>query len=304
MNNSIAKIVKYITDDKYRFVLNNNFGLYRHMDDEEYLKRMFYCCHGYYPDLKNPKTFSEKLQWLKLHDRKDYYPLMVDKYEAKKTVGKIIGEDYIIPSLGIYEHFDNIDFNTLPDQFVIKCTHDSGGLVICDNKKSFDISGARRKISGHFKNNYYYLGREWPYKNVSPRILIEKYMSDGSTSLSDYKIHVFNGKARLILVCRDRFESTGLTEDFFDENWNHLELRRPKHPNASKIPNRPSDLELMIKLAERIAVDIPFVRVDFYVIEKKVFFGEVTFYPASGYIPFEPTSWDEKMGNWLELPEL
>ena len=301
MNRYFAKVSKYVSDKNYRFVVNNNFGLYRHMDDEAYLKRMFYCCQGYIPDLEDPKTFSEKLQWLKLHDRKPIYPLLVDKYEAKKAVGKVIGECHIIPTIGIYDRFEDIDFNTLPDQFVMKCTHDSGGVVICDDKKAFDASKAKRKILAHYKNNYYYLGREWPYKDVRPRILTEKYMSDGTSSLSDYKIHMFNGKARLILVCRDRFENTGLTEDFFDENWNHLDLRRPKHPNAANTPERPDELGLMIHLAEKIAADIPFVRVDFYVISGQIYFGEITFFPASGFVPFVPDGWDEKIGNWLSL---
>ena len=213
MKNAIYKILSVIVPDKM------------------YLKMKFRLKMNKKLDLNQPKTFNEKLQWLKLNDRKDIYTIMVDKYEVKKYVANIIGEEHIIPTIGIYDKFDNIDFDKLPNQFVIKCTHDSGGLVIVKDKSKINIDKIRKKINKHLKRDYYFLGREWPYKNVQPRIIVEKYMSNNGKELEDYKIHNFNGNPKLILVCKDRYTNVGLTEDFFDENG---------------LPRDPAELEEMV----------------------------------------------------------
>lgn len=207
--------------------------------DRLYLKLKFRQKMGKWPDLDNPKTFNEKLQWLKLHDRKPIYSTMVDKYEAKRYIADIIGEEYIIPTLGVWDRFEDIDFDALPNQFVLKCTHDSGGLVIVCDKSSMNLDAARKKINRSMKRNYYWHGREWAYKNVKPRIIAEQYMEDGNpgekperidAGLTDYKVHCFNGKPKLILVCKDRFSRGGMTEDFFSDEWNHLPVKRIRHP--------------------------------------------------------------------------
>lgn len=279
--------------------------------DELYLKYKFHKHLGYWPNLKNPKTFNEKLQWLKLHDRKPIYTTMVDKYEAKKYVANIIGEKYIIPTIGVWEHFDDINFDLLPEQFVLKCTHDSGGLVICYDKEKFNKTAAREKIEKCLKRNFYYVGREWPYKNVKPRIIAEKYMVDESgmkktacakDALTDFKLMCFNGRPRMTLVCRERFTDGGLKEDFYDEAWNHMNVQRPNHSNSIFPTLRPKQYELMKKLSIKLSESIPFVRIDFYEINEKLYFGEITFYPASGFEGFDPESWDEKFGKWLKLP--
>jgi len=296
-------IKKIIFHPKYCLLVLDKIGLF-HLNDKLYLKLLFEYKLNTKLNLTEPKTFNEKLQWLKLNDRKENYITMVDKYEAKNYVAKIIGKDHIIPTLGIYNSFNEIDFSTLPNQFVIKCTHDSGGLFIVKDKSKLNINEAKNVINKCLEKNYYYEGREWPYKNVKPRIIIEKYMSNNNEELIDYKIHNFNGIPKIILVCKDRYTDTGLTEDFFDTNWNHLDIKRPGHDNSENDIPRPDKLDEMLKLSEKLAKNIPFTRIDFYVIDSKVYFGEITFYPASGFSSFVPTEWDDKLGSWLLLDNI
>ena len=254
-------------------------------------------------DLNNPQTFNEKLQWLKLYDRNPEYTKMVDKYEAKKYVANIIGEEYIIPTLGVYDKFEDINFATLPNQFVIKCTHNSGGLIICKDKTKLNIKEARKKINKSLKRNYFYTGREWPYKNVKPRIIAEQYMEDKKNDeLYDYKFMCFNGKVKCSFVCTDRYSEDGLKVTFFDLNWNKMPFER-HYPNSNNVIEKPINYELMIKLAETLSKDIPFVRVDFYEINNKPYFGELTFYPGNGMEEFTPEKYDKILGDMLELPK-
>lgn len=252
-------------------------------------------------NLKDPQGFNEKLQWLKLYYRKDQFTQMVDKYEAKQLVEEKIGKEYVIPALGIWELFDDIDFETLPDKFVLKCTHDSGGIIICRDKSQFDIESARRKLTSSLCKNYYYLGREWPYKNVKPRILAEPFMQNTEKEHLDvYKIMTFNGIPRIIQVIQnDKTEMESI--DYFDCDWNLLNLRQD-FPN-SKIPlNKPKSLDVMLELASVLSEGFPFLRVDFYEINGEVFFSEFTFYSDCGLAPFVPSEWDNILGNWIELP--
>ncbi len=274
-------------------------GVLNLLPDTLYLKFMFRATLQRKLDLKNPTTFNEKLQWLKIHDRKDIYTTIVDKYEVKKYIAKKIGANYIIPTLGIWSSFDEINFDELPNQFVLKCTHDSGGLVICNDKSKLDIEKAKEKIEKSLKSNFYWLGREWPYKNVKPRIIAEQYMAD---NLRDYKLFCFNGTPRMTLVCSERFTEDGLKEDFYDEAWNHLSIQRPAHSNAILPIQRPKQYELMRRLAAKLSEKMSFARIDFYEINEKVYFGEITFYPASGFEGFRPEEWDLKLGEWIELP--
>lgn len=276
----------------------------RFINDTAYLKLVFPGFLGHKLDLENPKTYSEKLQWIKLYDRKPVYMEMVDKYLAKEYVAGIIGDEYIIPTYGVWDHFEDIDFDTLPDQFVLKCTHDSGGLVICENKQKFDKESARRKITKCLKKNYYWAGREWPYKDLKPRIIAEKYMQDGASGeLPDYKYFTFNGKVKSLFIATDRQNSQEETKfDFYDEQFNHLDFTNG-HPNASKPIQKPGNFELMKELAEKLSSGIPHLRVDFYEIDGKVYFGELTFFHWSGFVPFSPETWDAKFGEWLELPD-
>lgn len=228
---------------------------------------------------------------------------LVDKYNVKKIVSDKIGKDYVIPTLGVWDSFDDIDFECLPDQFVLKCTHDSGGLVICKDKKSLDRDKAKFKIQKSMKKNYFWTGREWPYKSVKPRIIAEPYIEDTKTGeLRDYKFFAFDGIVKALFIATERQNANQETTfDFFDVEYNHIDAKNG-HPNADPLPEKPEQFQKMIELASILSKGIPHVRVDFYEANGKVLFGEMTFYHNSGMIPFEPREWDVEMGSWIKLP--
>ena len=276
-------------------------NLLKIVPDKLYIQiKYFYRFHRF-PNLKNPQTFNEKLQWLKLYDRKPIYTTMADKYEAKKYVASIIGEEYIIPTLGIWDKFEDIDFDSLPNQFVLKCTHDSGGLVICKDKNTFDKEKAQKIIVDSMNTNYFYHSREWPYKDIKPRIIAEKYMEDESGDLTDYKFFSFDGVTKALYVATDRQSQEETKFDFFDDKFNHLDLIN-SHPNSIKTISKPKQFNNMIDLANKLSKGYPHIRVDFYEINNKVYFGELTFYHMSGFQPFKPEKWDYIFGEWLRLP--
>lgn len=274
----------------------------RFLPDKVYIQIYYFAKFKRFIDFKNPKTYNEKLNWLKLNDRNPKYTDMVDKHEAKKYVASIIGEEYVIPTIGIYDKFDDIDLDTLPEQFVIKCTHDSEGLVICKDKKQLDIDVAKKKIEKAMKYNFYYIGREWPYKNIKPRILIEQYMEDHTDGeLRDYKFFCFNGEPKAMFVATDR--SKGNTKfDYFDMNFNHLDIRQ-HYPNSSKQIQKPKTFEKMVELSKKISKGLKHVRIDFYEVDGNLYFGEITFYHFSGFQPFNDIKWDEMFGEWIKIAE-
>lgn len=270
------------------------------ISDELFLKYKYWVYMHKKLDLNNPKTYSEKLQWLKLYNRRSEYTNMVDKAEVKNIVANIIGKEYIIPTLGVWNKFDDIDFDQLPNQFVLKTTHDSGGIVICKDKSKLNLSLARTKLIKSLNRNYFALGREWPYKNVKPRILAEKYMVDESgVELKDYKFFCFNGVPKVMFIATDRPHNTKF--DFFDMDFNHLPFTNG-YDNATKLIKKPENFELMIELAKELSRNIPHVRVDLYNINGKVYFGEYTFFHWGGMMPFEPEEWDYTFGKWIKLP--
>lgn len=298
--NKILKAFRY-PDRALLYLLNTKLGYV--FSDKTYLKIRYRLIMKKRLNLKNPKTYNEKLQWLKLYDHNPKYTEMVDKYAVKKYVADLIGEEYIIPTLGVWDSFDEIDFGALPDRFVLKCTHDSGGLVICDDKDKLDIESARAKIERSLKRNYYYHGREWPYKNVKPRIIAEQYMEDEKTNeLRDYKFFAFDGEVKALFIATDRQKVGEETKfDFFDENFNHLDFTNG-HPNADVLPQKPEKFEEMKILASKLSKGIPHVRVDFYEVNGRIYFGELTFSHWSGMVPFEPEEWDYTFGSWIKLP--
>ena len=254
-------------------------------------------------DLRNPTTFNEKLQWLKLHDRNPAYTKWVDKLAVRAYVKGMIGDEYLIPLLGAYGAFDEIDFEALPNQFVLKTTHDSGGVVVCRDKKNFDFEKAKEIINKRLRSNFFWWSREWPYKNVTPRIICETYMADESgTELKDYKFLCFNGEVKCLFVCLNRNAQTGLNVDFYDLSWTPMPFER-HYPSSGQALNKPRNFDKMIKLAETLSKDIPFVRVDFYETGGRPYFGELTFYPGAGLEEFTPEYYDYLLGSWIELPE-
>ena len=295
------KLHDYLTDKDYRVIFNSHRGFYNKMDDKEYLKLMSKTLLHKELNLDNPQTYSDKMQWLKLHDRRPEYTTMVDKYAVKEYVAKLIGKDHIIPTLGVWEHFDDIDFDKLPNQFVLKCTHDSGSLIICKDKNKFNKTAARKQIEGCLKHNYFYYYREWPYKNVKPRIIAEKYMTPkGSDALIDYKFFCFNGIPKIMYYSKDKANDP--RTDFFDMEYNHLPIRM-RDQNSDTIPPKPLTFETMKTLASQLSAGFPHVRIDFYEIEGKIYFGEFTFYHCSGFTDVKPKEWDYKLGSWIELPK-
>lgn len=296
------KGIRYFSDSAYRFDVNAILGFYDNKPDDEFIAEQYFLHLGQKLDLEKPVTFCEKIQWLKIHDRDPKYNLMVDKFEAKIYVAKIIGEEYIIPSYGVWDNFDAIDFDALPNQFVLKCTHDSGGIVIVKDKGKFDARKARQLLEKHLRRNLYRYAREWVYKDVKPRILAEKFMEevDGG-DLTDYKFYCFNGEPKFCQVITDR--RTDESIDFFDMAWRLQEfigLSKNVHHSAKKIP-RPKNFELMKKLAATLAQSSIFRRIDFYEIEGRIYFGEITFYPNAGLGTFTPDKWNKILGDMINL---
>ena len=290
---SFGEISKFIIKSKLFYLLN----------DKTFLKLKYRIYFNKKLNIKNPQTFNEKLQWLKLYDHNPKYIKMVDKYEVRDYIKKMIGKKYLIPLIGRYNNFEEINFEKLPSKFVIKCTHDSGGIVICKDKTKIDIKKIRKKINKSLKTNYYYSGREWPYKNIKPKILIEKYMEDNATNeLIDYKIMCFNGKAKMLFTCSERFSNEELKVTFFDLDWNKMPFERHYKASEKEI-NKPLNYDKMIKFSEKLTKNIPFVRVDWYEINGKLYFGELTFYPGSGFEEFNSIEWDYKIGRLLKLPQ-
>lgn len=272
----------------------------RWIPDKKYLEFYYKLVTGRKLNLENPLTYNEKLQWLKLYDRNPMYTMMVDKYAVKEYVSDVVGTEYVIPVLGVWDKFEDIDYDLLPDQFVLKTTHDSGGVVICKNKNEYDLESARRIINRHLRSNLYSSKREWPYKNVKPRIIAEKYMVDESgVELKDYKVFVFNGIPMLIEVDFGRFSTH--KRNIYDVRWELLDCEI-KYPSDRQVKiKKPACLEEILQISSLLSKDIAHVRVDFYIINDKVYFGELTFYHGSGFELFRPEKWNYILGQWLNL---
>ena len=269
------------------------------MPDRLYLELMYWRTFGRVPDLGNPLRYTEKLQWLKLHDRNPLYHKLVDKAAVKPYVAAIIGEEHMVPTLGVWDSPAEIDWDALPDRFVLKCTHDSGSTIICRDKASFDRDAACRRLIAGLRKDYYKPMREWAYKGVKPRVIAERYLEG---EINDYKFFCFGGVPGFLYVASDRFNADEETKfDFFDMEWNHLDIRNG-HPNAAVPPERPACFEEMKRLAAELSKGIPQVRVDFYEVDGKALFGEYTFYHMGGFVPFDPDSADFMMGEMFKLP--
>lgn len=272
------------------------------MDDKTYLKLKYRASLGKKLNLENPQTFNEKLQWLKLYNRKPEYTVMVDKVKAKEYVANIIGEEHIIPTLGVWDNPDDIDFDKLPNQFVLKCNHNSGlGMCICRDKSKLDIEKVKRELRKGLKQNYYLHGREWPYKDVPRKILAEKFMVDESgTELKDYKIFCMDGEPEIIEVDYGRFSKH--MRNMYDKTWDLMEMEFNYPSDASHVIDRPEKLNEMLELARKLSKDIPYVRTDFYSIGEKLYWGELTFFNEAGMGAFRPEEWDERLGKLVVLP--
>lgn len=270
--------------------------------DKLYVELLFYLLNGKRLNFSNPKTYCEKLNWLKLYDRNPDYTIMVDKVKAKEWVSQRIGSQYIIPTIGVWENPEDIDFEELPNRFVLKCNHNSGvGMFICKDKTKMNKKAVIKELHAGLNENYFLKYREWPYKNVPRRILAEQFMEDEENSeLMDYKFFCFNGKPYMMYISQDH--SLHPTTDFYDMNFNHLPLRM-KDPNGSVDYNKPKGFEEMYKIAAVLSEGIPHLRVDFYVINNRVYFGELTFFPNAGFTEIKPEEWSLKIGEMIDLPK-
>ena len=294
------KIIDIIKKPSLVFLTLGQRGFLNWIPDEKYLSIAYRIKLGKRLNLTNPETLNEKLQWLKIHDRRPEYTIMVDKYEAKKYISDRIGQEYVVPTLGVWESFNDINFDVLPNQFVLKCTHDSGGLCICLDKSTFNITAARKKIESCLKHNYYWGQREWAYKNVKPRIIAEPYMVDESgVELKDYKVFCFNGKPDYVEVDFNRWIEHKLNP--YDFEWNPLNFcDKSKNDYSANIP-KPKRIKDMYRLAEKLSEGYPFLRVDFYAIYDRLYVGELTLCPGSGFIQFDPKEIDYKYGKKLKI---
>lgn len=303
----MSKISKYIKKPSLVLLKLSQMGFFNWMSDETYLKIFYRVKLGKKLNLNDPQTFNEKLQWLKLYDRKPIYPKLVDKYEVKKYIADQIGEKYIIPTLGVWDSFDKIDFDSLPNQFVLKCTHDSGGLAICKDKKTFDFSKAKKIITKSLKKNFYWQGREWPYKDVKPRIIAEKYIEEkGKIVPEDYKVYCLNGKPKYIVCFHNRYNpKEHLSETVYNPSWEPQPISLDNHFWVSDVvTEKPECLDELIMVCSKLCKNHAQVRLDFYIIENKLYFGEITLFTASGLQPMIPPELDDELGKEMDISYL
>lgn len=280
-----------------------NHNLLNWMPSDMYLKLLYKARTGKKLDLVNPKGYCEKLQWIKVYLHDPLYVQLVDKYTVRKYIADKIGEKYLIPVIHVWDNASEINPEELPDQFVLKCTHDSGSITICKNKASFDFEAARQKLTKHLKQGTYWATREWPYKNVTPRIIAEQYMEDESgIELKDYKVLCFDGKPKLIELHMGRYRGTH-TQDFYDTEWNLTGITQNGCVTSDKPYPKPECFDEMLRLSTLLAEGFPHIRVDWYVVNGRLYFGELTFFDASGFDLFDDPKVERMLGDWITLPE-
>lgn len=274
------------------------------IDEKIYIKMLYRIRLGKQLNLKNPINYTEKLQWIKINDRKDIYTIMADKFEMKNYVSNLIGEEFVVDNYGVWDNFDDIDFSKLPDKFVLKTTHDQGGVIICKDKKSFNIKEAKKKINKHLKRKHYYFSREWPYKNIKPRILAEKLLvSEANNEINDYKIYTFNGYPKVMYITSGRGSKEGMSIDFFDIDGKRLDIIQEGFLSNKDI-KVPDLYSKMLELSKIISKGTLHLRVDFYIVNDMLYIGELTFFDGGGLFVFKPIKWDKIFGDWIQLPSL
>ena len=299
----LIKIKKAFRNPKLIMLYILGFRIFRIVPDKIFLRVKYKLKMEQKLDFKNPQTLNEKLQWLKLHDRNPQYTLMVDKYEVRKYIAETIGEKYLIPLLGVYDSYNEINFNSLPNRFVLKPNHTSGNVYICKDKSNIDHLKLKKEINMWLKREYYWAHREWPYKNIKPRIICDKFMVDESgTALKDYKFMCFNGEPKIVQVMSERRDGHYLL-NHFDLEWNEIDIPRKSIKRNPQAPVKPRNIDKMIEISKILSWDMPFVRIDLYETEEGIYFGEITFFPVSGFMDFEREEDDKLLGSWIKLPD-
>ncbi len=271
--------------------------------DKLYLKWHYRVFTGRKLNLKNPVLYQEKLQWLKYYYHDPLYTQLVDKFAARQWVAEKIGDEHLVPLLGVYRSFDEIDFSVLPRQFVLKCTHDSGSVVFCEDRDTFDTESARAVLEKGLATKQFYLSREWPYKGVTPRIICEAYLKDGKLSdAPDYKFFCFDGAVKYFLVNTERHSPTGVKTNYYTVDWQRLDVREDKYPNNPKEDRKPEKFDEMLRLAEILSASMPHVRIDFNYVNDRIYFGEMTFYHGGGRMMYLPEKFNRIFGDLITLP--
>lgn len=277
-------------------------GMLQWMSDEDFIKQKYIANLGICPDLKEPKTFNEKLQWLKLHDRNPEYTNLVDKIKVKDWVSERIGHEYVTRTLECWNSAEEIDISELPERFVLKANHDSGGLSICRDRTTFDLAEAKARLRKSLRRNYYWGCREWPYKNVEPRAFAEEYLEGGSSNkIIDYKFYCFSGEPKFLYVSQGLEDHTTARISFLNLDWSFAPFTREDYAPFKELPEKPESYEKMVELARILSSGIPFVRVDFFEYRGAPRFSEMTFTPCGGFMRFKPAIWDERIGEMLSL---
>lgn len=271
------------------------------LPDKFYLNLLFYFRVGYRLNFKNPQTFNEKLNWMKLYYRNPLLSSLSDKYTVKEYVRKKIGGEYVVKNYGVWDSFDDIDFATLPDRFVLKTTHDQGGVVVCHDRGAFDVEGARLKLNLHLERNLFWKYREWPYKLIKPQIIAEEFLESDENDLNDYKFFCFDGSVKLMYIATGRNRGE-VKFDFFDMDFNPVDLVQA-YPRSGDNFKKPENFDDMVQIANKLSKDLPQVRIDLYNIRGKIFFGEFTFFHHGGLQPFHPKSWDYLLGSYINLSQ-
>ena len=274
------------------------------LPDKLYLQFFYFATTRKFIDFKNPKGFCEKLQWLKVNDRRPEYTELVDKLAVRDCIADILGEEHLFPLLGKWQSFDQIDFDSLPEQFVLKCNHDSGSTKVIKEKSALtkaDFDEMREFYTKRLKRDFYFAGREYPYKGIEPYIIAEQLMIDETApekSIEDYKFFCFNGEAKMMFVATDR--ATDCKFDFYDMEFNHLDVYNI-HPNTDKVISKPEKFEEMKEIAAKLSKGMRQVRIDLYELNGKIYFGEYTFFHGGGFQLFHPAEWERKLGDWIDI---
>ena len=299
--------VKFLIDPNYRFRILAAKGVYKNMPDEEYLKKLYKAHFGKELNLENPQTYNEKLQWLKLYYRRPDYTMMADKLAVRPYIAEKIGEEHLVPLLGVWESADDIDFDALPEQFVLKCNHNSGlGLCICKDKSTLNIKKVRSELEKGLKQDFFTVSREWQYKDIPHRILAEKYLKDEKqnekSGIINYKVTCFNGEPKYIYVSSNIEGKKNDRLSLLTPEWENAPFTHKRYKPFDTLPPKPLNYDKMLEYSRILSETIPCLRVDFYEVGGQLYFSELTFNTAGGFTQYSPDESGALIGSWLTLP--
>src|SRR3990170_1687227 len=293
-NSPKNKLITFITDEVIKK------GIFGFLPDKLFITLDYFITYRRMPNLHNPKTISEKTQWIKIYGGLEKYTEYTDKLKVRDFIRKTIGKEHLVPLIGAWKKFEDIPFDKLPCQFVLKATHGSAYVFICKDKSLLDKNLLKKTVTKWMQENFYKITREIQYKRCEPMIICEKYLEDESGGLTDYKIYCSHGKPHIVEVIWDRF-TEHKCDNFLNLNWEKLPISYPEHPSSKETIKRPENLEEMLDIAKKLSIHFPFVRVDLYSVKNKIYFGELTFTPDNGLGVFEPPNAYYQLGELIDL---